>query len=55
MSIGLDTLKNVPDVIAVACGEEKVASIIAAARGKYINTLVIDEIAAIAVINKLGL
>jgi len=55
MSIGLETLKNVPDVIAIASGEDKVTSIIAAARGKYFNTLIIDEIAAIAIINKLGL
>jgi len=55
MSIGLDILKNVPIVIAVACGEDKVASILAAARGRYINTLVIDEIAAIAIIKKMGM
>jgi DNA-binding transcriptional regulator LsrR (DeoR family) len=55
ISIGLETLKSIPNVIAVACGEDKVMSIIAAARGKYINTLVIDEIAAIAIINKLAL
>jgi DNA-binding transcriptional regulator LsrR (DeoR family) len=55
MSVGLDTLKKVPVVIAVACGEDKVASVMAAAKGKYINTLVIDEIAAIAIINKMGI
>ena len=55
MSIGLESLKNVPDVIAVACGEDKATSVIAAARGKYINTLAIDEILAIAIIKKLGL
>ena len=55
MSIGLDNLKRVPIVITVACGEDKVSSVIAAARGKYFNTLIIDEIAAIAIINKLGL
>ena len=55
MSIGLDVLKRVPIVIAVACGEDKAESVIASARGKYINTLIIDEIAAIAIINKLGL
>ena len=53
ISIGLETLKKIPNVIAVACGEDKVSSIIAATSGKYINTLIIDEIAAIAIINKL--
>lgn len=55
ISIGLDTLRNVPNVIAVACGEDKVSSIITAVKGKYINTLVIDEIAALAIVNKLAL
>lgn len=54
VSIGLPALKRIPNVIGTACGEDKTTSIIATARGGYINTLVIDEIAAIAVIKKLG-
>jgi DNA-binding transcriptional regulator LsrR (DeoR family) len=55
ISIELDTLRKAPNVIAVACGEDKVVSMGAALRGKWVNTLVTDEIAAIALITKLGL
>ena len=46
-------LRNIPDVIAVAAGSEKTASILAGARGKYIDTLIIDEIAAISTLQAL--
>jgi len=55
VSVSPATLKQTPQVIAVACGEEKTLSIVAAARGGYITTLVIDEICAIAVLKRLGL
>lgn len=35
-------LKEVPDVICIAKGDEKISSIISAAKQKYINTLIID-------------
>lgn len=52
IAIDLETLKKIPQVIAVAAGEDKVISIIAASRGKFIKTLIIDELAAISVIKK---
>lgn len=55
ISIDLDTLKQIPQVIAAACGEDKTISIIAALKGNYINSLIIDEVAAISVIKTLGL
>ncbi|MDR1796237.1 MAG: hypothetical protein LBR44_02150 [Clostridiales Family XIII bacterium] len=54
ISIEPETLKKLPLVLAVASGEEKALSILAAARGGYINSIVADEIAAIAVLKKLG-
>jgi DNA-binding transcriptional regulator LsrR (DeoR family) len=55
ISIGLDTLRKIPNVVAIACGDDKVVSMGAALRGKWVNTLVTDEIAAIALITKLGI
>ncbi|MEI6101864.1 MAG: sugar-binding domain-containing protein, partial [Eubacteriales bacterium] len=52
ISIDLATLKKIPYVIAVAAGEDKALSIIAASRGQYIKTLIIDEMAAISIIKK---
>jgi DNA-binding transcriptional regulator LsrR (DeoR family) len=55
ISIALETLRDIPNVIAIACGDDKVTSMCAAMRGKWVNTLVTDEIAAIALVTKLGL
>jgi DNA-binding transcriptional regulator LsrR (DeoR family) len=55
VSIELDTLRDIPNVIAIACGDDKVVSMCAALRGGWVNTLVTDEIAAIAMITKLGM
>lgn len=52
IAIELGTLQKIPQVVAVAAGEDKAQSIIAASRGKYIKTLIIDELAAISVIKK---
>ncbi|ABO49661.1 transcriptional regulator [Desulforamulus reducens MI-1] len=46
VGIGLEELANKEYSIAVANGEEKAAAIIGALRGKYVNTLFIDEAAA---------
>ncbi len=55
MAIDLSTLKKIPNVIAVATGSERVASIIAACTGGYVKTLITDEIAAIALSKQLNL
>ena len=49
LSINLETLKKVPLVVGIGAGEEKAHSIIAGVKGKYLNTLIIDELAAITV------
>ncbi len=55
MSIKLSTLAKIPNVIAVATGSERVASIIASCVGGYVDTLITDEIAAIALSKQLNL
>ncbi len=54
MSIELQDLARVPDVIAIASGEKKVDAIIGASRAKYINTLITDELTAMRVMDKLA-
>lgn len=49
LSVSLETLKKVPLVVGIGAGEEKAHSIIAGAKGKYLDALIIDEVAAIAV------
>jgi len=49
LSIGLDTLQKIPVVVGIGAGEEKAHSIIAGAKGGYLDALIIDEVAAIAV------
>ena len=51
IAITLDDLKRIPTVIGVAAGEKKVEIIIGALRGKYIDTLIIDEQAAVSALN----
>jgi DNA-binding transcriptional regulator LsrR (DeoR family) len=53
MSIELHELSRVPEVIAVAGGEQKVDAIIGASRAKYINTLITDELTAQRIFEKL--
>lgn len=46
ISIGLDSLRNIPVVIAVASGIQKVNAIRGALLGKYVTTLVSDDVTA---------
>lgn len=46
ISIGLDSLKKIPSVIAVAGGASKAEAIAAAIHGGYLNTLITDDRAA---------
>lgn len=43
ISVSLEKLKRIPNVIGVAGGEDKVEAIIAALKGRYINSLVTEE------------
>lgn len=46
IAISLHQLRRVPNVVAVAVGEDKASPIMAAARGGFIKTLITDEAAA---------
>jgi DNA-binding transcriptional regulator LsrR (DeoR family) len=50
IGIGLKTLQTIKVVIAVAGGEAKAQAILGALRGKYLNTLVTDDAAALKVL-----
>ncbi len=43
IGIGVDDLRKCPETICVAYGENKAEAVIGALRGKFINTLIIDE------------
>ncbi len=49
MNADIDTLKNIENVIAVACGVEKAEAVLAALRTGCINSLVIDEPMAVKI------
>ncbi|MGX2967939.1 transcriptional regulator LsrR [Ursidibacter sp. B-7004-1] len=53
ISVSLDNLKRIPSVIGVAGGENKVDAILAALKGKYINSLVTEEKTARCILSKL--
>jgi len=50
IGIDLETLKNIPEVIAIAGGSEKVRAVLGALRGGYIKTLITDIVTARAVL-----
>jgi deoxyribonucleoside regulator len=50
VGISLEELKNIPDVIAIAGGMEKVRALVGALRGNYIKTLIVDTATARAVL-----
>jgi deoxyribonucleoside regulator len=50
VALDLKQLRAVPLVVGVACGEQKAAAILAAARGGYIKSLVTDDVTAAAVL-----
>ena len=52
LSIPLEDLKNVPTVIGMGAGKGKVQSMIAAAKGGYVTGLVMDEVAAITIVQQ---
>ena len=50
LTIGLETLKGIPEVVVLAAGRDKTQSLIAGARGGYFKTMIITEIAALSVL-----
>lgn len=53
LTIGFDVLKAVPIKIALASGNKKANSLIAGARGGYISVMIVDEVAALSILNRL--
>jgi DNA-binding transcriptional regulator LsrR (DeoR family) len=51
IGIGLDDLRKIPQVLAVARGNAKTASILGALRGRFLNVLTTDDVTARAVLN----
>ncbi|MCD6122878.1 MAG: sugar-binding transcriptional regulator [Spirochaetales bacterium] len=51
IGIDLNKLKNIPQVICAAAGEQKAGAILGALRGRFINSLVTDEIAAMRILS----
>jgi deoxyribonucleoside regulator len=54
IGIGLDQIRKINRVIAIAGGRDKARAILGALRGGYVNTLVTDEATAIRIIKHLG-
>jgi len=50
IAITPEQLRAIPHVVAVATGEEKASNIVSAAKGRFFNALITDEIAAIAIL-----
>jgi len=50
LSISIQNLKTTPSVIEIGCGKDKAFSIIAAANGQIVSTIIFNEMAAIDVI-----
>lgn len=50
IAVSLESLRHIPTVIGVAAGEKKAEIITGALRGNYIDTLIIDESAALRVL-----
>ncbi|MFZ7131558.1 MAG: sugar-binding transcriptional regulator [Eubacteriales bacterium] len=51
LSISLDDLKKIPTVIGIACGKEKKDIISGALKGEYIDILITDKNAALAILD----
>ncbi len=54
LTIGFDLLKSIPVKIALAAGSNKANSLIAGARGGYISAMIIDEVAALSILNRIS-
>src|SRR5699024_8137951 len=53
LALSLDGLREIPLVIGIACGSEKVDALIAAARGGILNGLVTDDYTASLILRRL--
>ena len=51
LSISLDEIKQIPNVVVIGSGADKSISLIAASRGGFFNRIFIDEMAALNIIN----
>jgi deoxyribonucleoside regulator len=51
LTISLEQLKRIPNVVVLGAGADKAISLIAAAKGGFFNTMIIDEVAALSIIH----
>lgn len=54
IALGLQDVKKIPHVVAVACGLNKKRSILGALRGGYVKALATDTLTALAVLEEAG-
>jgi DNA-binding transcriptional regulator LsrR (DeoR family) len=54
MSFDLGSIKDIPEVIGVAHGAEKAKPLLGALRGKYLTSVITDEIAALGILKFLS-
>jgi DNA-binding transcriptional regulator LsrR (DeoR family) len=54
IAIGIEDLKRIPTRIGVATGQIKAKAVVAAARGGFVNTLILDSLLAGAVLAEIG-
>jgi len=55
ISISPEQIKKVPLVVSLAVGAEKAIPVIAAAKGKFVHVLIIDEVAALSIMDIEGI
>jgi DNA-binding transcriptional regulator LsrR (DeoR family) len=51
ISISPEQIRQVPMVISLAVGAEKAIPVIAAAKGRFVHVLIIDEVAALTIMD----
>ena len=54
MTVDMEVLKEIPNVVAIAGGEDKTEAIIGCLKSQCINTLIIDDATAKRIVEKLS-
>jgi deoxyribonucleoside regulator len=53
LTISLEQLKRIPNVVVLGAGADKAVSLIAAARGGFFNIMIVDEVTALSILNQI--
>lgn len=51
LTISLEQLKRIPNVVVLGAGADKASSLIAASKGGFFNTMIVDEVTALSIIH----